>query len=385
MQRDTVAYAGTLLLVRAQPFFEALILTKLLSVEQFGQWSWATALYMGLVALSNGGISAAMLRYAAVYPTEGAALLRYGLGRMLIWAVRGSVGLFGVSFSVPEPVRYLVWMHVPGLWGFLLGEVVRSYLRARYENTVLLRWQVLSFGAGMLFLTLGASWGGLFGAAWMRVFQPLWQLGPILPLLRQALAAERKTYAGFERFGREALVGNLALEAIFLLPAWLIGWRTVDPALQAYWRWATLVPLNLRQLFGQAVMYLYPRWAQTNLSPKVLAWRYRLPLWTITLLTHGGAATWALFWEIYPGPAYEAARSYYLVSLGVGLIWSTEALLLPNLLSAHGRIADYRRVYLGGLLASLPLYGWAGHHLLLYLGGMALAGLVAAGYAHSRL
>ncbi|GIV25223.1 MAG: hypothetical protein KatS3mg026_0915 [Bacteroidia bacterium] len=385
MRQDALAYAFTTLLNRAQPFFEALILTALLPVEAFGAWSWAGALYLGVAALTHGGLPAAVLRYASAHPSEGAALLRYAMRQALPWVGLSGLLLGAVAWTVPMPVRLLAWCHVPALAAFLPAEILRAYLRGRYENRRLAGWQLATTLTGLALLSGAAAWKGVWGAAFVRLLQPVWLLGLGIPLLRPAWDAPARAFPGLSRFGWHALWGNLALEAIFLLPTWLVGWRSGDSTLVAYWRWATLLPLNLRQLFTQAVMYSYPRWVQARLPLLLLYRRWRFGLWALAGVVLGSAALWLLIWDWYPGPAYAPARPYYALALLVAWLWSTDALLLPNLLSAKGHIRAYSRSYAVGLLAALPLYGMAGRTLELYLVGLAAAALAAALTAYTAL
>lgn len=385
VRQDVVAYAFTTLLSRAQPFLEALVLTALLSVEDFGAWSWAGGLYLGVAAVTHGGLPAAVLRYAAASPHEGPALLRYALCRALPWMGLSLVLLGAVGWTVPRLVGLLAWCHLPALAAFLPAEILRAYLRGRYENRALAWWQLTTTVVSVGLLSGAAAWKGLWGAACVRLLQPIWLLGFGAWPLRAAWRAPQRRFPGLSRFGWHALWGNLALEATFLLPTWLLGWRTGDPILIAYWRWATLLPLNLRQLFTQAVMYNYPRWVQSP-EPVLTLWRrWRLLLWGLAGLVMAGAALWLPLWEWYPGSAYAPARPYYGLALLVAWLWSTDALLLPNLLSAKGHIYAYSRAYAWGLLSAIPLYSVAGSSLLGYLGALAIAALTAAFTAYLSL
>lgn len=366
-----------MLLARGQPLLETLLLTLLLPVEGFGQWAWATALYIGVLSFTNGGIPAAMLRYSALEQARSDSLLQYALQKSLLWASAGMLALGGLAWTVPVPVRYWVWAHLPAVPAFLAAEVLRAYLRSRYENARLLRWQALSVGMGLFLLVASTSQLGIEGAALTRLLQPVWLLAPIAGTLASACRAAKQPFPGFVRFGLHALWGNLALEALFFLPAWLIGWSTRSATLLAYWRWATLLPLNLRALFAQAVMYFYPKWVQAP-HPLRLYRSVRGRLWLaatgLALLLVGVG----FFWRVFPGPTYLAARPYYWGAIGVGWLWSTEALLLPNLLSAQGYIRAYSWAYGVGLLSALPWYFWAGDTLSVYLMGLGMAALTAA-------
>lgn len=365
-----------MLLARSQPLLETLLLTLLLPVELFGQWTWAGALYLGVLAFAHGGIPAAVLRYSALEETQPASLLRYALRKSLPWAGVGMLALGGLAWTVPAPVRYLVWAHLPAVPAFLIAEVLRAYLRSRYENTRLLRWQGLSVAIGLGLMGGLTSLLGLWGAALARLLQPFWLLGPMGTTLQAAAQARSYAFPGFFRFGIHALWGNLALDALFFLPPWLIGWTTSSALQLAYWRWATLLPLNLRSLFAQAVMYFYPKWVQAA-HPLPLYRSARGWLWGAAVGVALALVGVGFFWEVFPGLAYLAARPYYWGAIVVGWLWSTEALLLPNLLSAQGRIRAYSWAYSVALLAAFPWYVWAKGALTFYLVGLGVAALAA--------
>jgi hypothetical protein len=232
---------------------------------------------------------------------------------------------------------------------------------------------------------MGAWWEGLTGAAWSKVLSPVWSLGLAFAFLKVPPFQKPKPQAGFWRFAWQAYLGNLALEAIFFLPGWLLGWRAQEPLLMAYWRWSTLIPLNLRQIASQVVLYLYPRWVQSSQTPFALYSQHRKGLWMSMGGLYAFAALWVFFWDIFPGKAYIEAQKPYGMALLVSLLWSVEANLLPNLLSALGHIGLYRAAYMGGLLAAIPFYFLAGRNLYGYLMGLAMAGLVSAGYAYRQL
>lgn len=374
--------------MRAQPFLEAMLLTALLPVEDFGRWSWALAFYAGVVAVAHGGMPAAMLRYAAIHRQEGPALLHFALRQLFYWMVIGVVGFFGLSFTVPLAVRWLMWAFLPAVPSFLVAEVVRAYLRGRYENLRLFRWQLASSLTGLLLLGGFTLAWGLKGAALSRALQPLWQLFPITPLLLQTLRSDKRTYPGFSRFGYTSLWGNLALEGIFVLPIWLIGWWSASPTVIAYWRWATLFPLNMRVVFAQWVSYLYPAWARAGEKAFTLYLRQRWKIGVWAFIAAVFLSIWGFFWHIFPGEAYLPARPYYWGAVGVGWLWSTEALLLPNLLSALGHIRAYSRAYLVGFLVSLPFYVAGQANLWWYLMGLcagSIGAILAARKAVYRL
>ncbi|MCS7189043.1 MAG: hypothetical protein RMJ66_04825 [Bacteroidia bacterium] len=379
MRKDLKAYLAATLLHRAQPLIESFILTLTLSIEEFGQWSWASALYLGVASIAHGGIPAAMLRYSAMHVAEGSPLLGYGLKWMLPWAASGSLILLLLSFSVPSPVRQLVWAHLPALPAFLVAEVVRTYLRGRYENAQLLRWQILSTSFALILLALTSAMWGVCGAAYMRLLQPLWLLLPTFHLLKEAYASSsHQHFPGFLRFGGHSLWGNWALEGIFFLPAWLIGWQSESPLSLAYWRWATLLPLNIRAIFSQIVIYFYPTWVRSALAPHLLYHKQRLLLWGTATAIAIGLLLLSLGWRIFPGEAYLPALPYYWGAIGIGLWWSTEPLLLPNLLSAKGNIKGYSTAYAVGLLTAIPFYVLARENLWLHLVGMGTAGITAS-------
>ena len=382
--RDAWAYLLSFAVSRGQPFLEALGFSLLLSVEEFGVWSWAMGLWAGVVALTHFGVPAATFRYAALPEVDSAALLWQALREARYGLLVGSLALMALALTVPAPVRHTTLFFIPALWSQLVGEVLRSYFRGRYQNLPLARWQIAHTFLGLALVWGGAWKGALSGAAWAKAFQGFATL--LLGFLLLPLPAYRKSLSlpGFWRFAWEAYVGNLALEAIFFLPAWLLGWRSQSPILLAYWRWATLLPLNLRQVAGQIVLYLYPRWVQSPASPHQLYRVYRGRLWLRVGVFYIGAALWALVWDYFPGPEYRPARLPYLFALLVSLLWSVEANLLPNLLSAKGHIHHYRSAYVVGAFTALLVYLFAGHSLYGYLLGLGLAGLMSALYAYFR-
>ncbi|MCX7606016.1 MAG: oligosaccharide flippase family protein [Bacteroidia bacterium] len=378
MKRDALSYLAAILIHRGQPLLEALILTVFLSVEEFGRWSWATALYTGVATLSHGGIPAALLRYSALYVSEGESLLRKAFMWMGLWAAFGVFLLGAISMTVPTQVCVLVWAYIPALPAFLMAEVLRTYLRGRYENERLIHWQLWSTGSWMLLL-VGLTWQwGIGGAAMVRVLQPLWLLFPVSRYFIRAGKAASREYPGFLQFGWRSLWGNWALEAIFFLPSWFLGWHSASPTLMALWRWATLLPLNLRALFAQGVIYFYPAWVRSVQAPHVLYQKQRLRLWGLAALIGIGLVLLGMGWTIFPGESYLSARPYYWVAIGVGFLWSTEALLLPNLLSARGHIHAYSLAYAGGLAVAILFYAVAKENLWIYLGGLAAAALTSA-------
>ncbi|MDW8089729.1 MAG: hypothetical protein RMJ49_08265 [Bacteroidia bacterium] len=362
-----------------------MLLTLFLSVADFGWWSWAGALQLGMLLWANGGVPAALLRYAALREEERLALLGWGLRESLKWGILGVLGLVGVALTLPAPGWWVTLCHAPALLAQLGAEVLRAHLRAQYSNTRLVYGQILGFISGLALVGGGAFFYGLWGAALARLTQPIWQLLPWYALLRAALQAPKQRFPEVQRFGWKALTGNLALEAIFLLPAWLIGWRSNSPVLLAYWRWATLLPLNLRTLFAHLVLYFYPQWTLRGQQPLRHYARLRLYLYLLAGVAAALLGLMGLFWEVFPGPAYLPARSYYGLAVGIGFIWSTDALLLPNLLSAHGAIRHYSTAYAIGLAGALPFYLGAGENLYLHLIGMGTAGLLAALWAGYQL
>jgi len=385
VRRDAVAFAAAFLLSRGQPFLEALLLSALLSVSDFGIWSWAVGLWAGTVAFTHFGVPAATFRYAALPEVDPSVLFWQALRETRYSLLVGSLSLLGLALTVPAPVQKTTLFFLPALLSQLLSEVMRSYFRGRYENFPLALWQGTYSLLGLLLVGGGAWWGGLSGATWGKAVQGLVPilLAPVflpVPPYRRSPALP-----GFWRFAREAYLGNLALEVIFFLPTWLLGWRSRDPVLLAYWRWATLLPLNLRQIAAQVVLYLYPRWVPSSLPLYRLYQLYRFRLWLGIGAFYVVASLWVFMWDWFPGPAYREARLPYLLALLVSLFWSVEANLLPNLLSARGYIHHYRGAYLAGALSASVIYLMAGSNLYLYLLGLGMAGLVSALYAYGKI
>ncbi|MCS6894688.1 MAG: hypothetical protein NZZ60_00880 [Bacteroidia bacterium] len=385
MERNALYYLVGNILQRSYPLLETILLTLLLPVEDFGRWTWAAGFYMGMASLAHGGIPAATLRYAAVERHAPLAVLHRALISLIPWGIGGGIGLFFLSLSVPSSVRWIIWLHIPALLSTLVGETARAYLRGRLADRQILLWQLVSFSLGLFLIGILSSWYGLAGAAWGRAFQPVWSLLPIVSLLWSAFRSPPVRLIGFGRFSLRALWGNLAMEAIFILPVWFMGWHGASEATLAYWRWATLLPFNLRSFLAQVVLYFYPLWAKSQLSPLRLYKRF-LPI------IHGVAIVGALFlvllgfvWEYFPGSAYLPARPYYWLSIVVGYIWSTEALTLPNILSAKGYIQHFSWAYLVALLLALSMYSFGGVAIQKYLVGIGLSGITAAFYGIYRM
>lgn len=385
MKRDARAYAVSFVLSRGQPFVEALGLSALLAVEDFGIWSWAMGLWAGSVALTHFGVPAATFRYAALPEVDASALFWQAVREARYGLFAGMLLLGMLALTVPARVGQVTLFFLPAVVSQLWGEVLRSYFRARYQNLPLAWWQGVH-SMGGLALVLGGAWqGGLLLAAWGKSLQAVLMLGLVFLLLPLPPYQKPVSLPGFWRFAREAYIGNLALEAIFFLPAWLLGWHSQSPTLLAYWRWATLLPLNLRQIAGQVVLYLYPRWVQSSLPLSRLYHLYRPRLWLGIGAFYAAASLWVFLWDWFPGPAYREARLPYLLALLVSLFWSVEANLLPNLLSARGYIHHYRGAYLAGALTASVIYLLAGSSIYLYLLGLGVAGLISAMYAYGKI
>lgn len=378
MQRDLLGYLIALGLTRGQPLLEAFIVSAFLSVEAFGAWSWAIILWGLTISLTHFGVPAAVLRYSALPEVEKGALFWHALSQIR-WPMLFSTALLGgLSWTTPPSVRWLCWCLIPLSWTQHAGEVVRSFFRGQYANLAVARWQIGYSLLTLISLAVGTYLGGLVGAIVGKALQAVWQAALalwLLPLPRQPSAFKVE---GFGRFAWRAYWGNLAHDLLFYLPGALLGWRVRDPIPIAYWRWATLLPLNLRQIAAYFVLYLYPKWAADSAPAKVLYRQHRAYIWLGTLALYGVGILWLPLWDLFPGPTYTPAKGPYLFALAVGLIWSTEALLLPNLLSAKGNIAAYARSYVGGLFAAVPTFWVAGGNLYLYLGGLGLAGLASA-------
>ncbi|MCX8112618.1 MAG: hypothetical protein N3E49_05405 [Bacteroidia bacterium] len=386
MRLQAFFYLSGNLLQRIYPFAETFLLTALLSVEDFGRWSWATSFYVGVLSFTHGGIPAATLRYSALHPHQAHSVLRRAIQKLLPWMGGGLIVLFSLGWTVPEEVRWVTWAYLPALGATLIGETIRSHLRGRLDDKTILLWQLSSSLLGLLLTgTLGGLYG-LRGAALSRALQPLWGIAPVGGLLWRAWQAPSKAFPGFGRFGWIALWGNVAMEGVFVLPVWFLGWRGGSEILIAHWRWATLLPLSLRSVLAQIILYFYPIWTQRRASP----WQIYRSLWP---LLHGLGLSGALllaaagmFWETFPGRAYLAARPYYWVAILNGYLWSTEALALPNILSSKGYIAYFSGAYLGALGVAVLLYSTAGSNLWIYLAGLGAAGgtagVIAGWYAY---
>ncbi|MEN3040750.1 MAG: hypothetical protein ABDH66_04335 [Bacteroidia bacterium] len=378
MKRNALYYLLGNILQRTYPLLETLLLTLLLSVEDFGRWTWAGGFYMGIASVVHGGVPAATLRYAAVERYNPLTVLRRGLVSLVPWGIGGALSLFLLSWSVPTAVRWIMWLHIPALLSTLVGETVRAYLRGRLADRQILLWQLGSFSLGLFFIGVLSYFYGLKGAAWGRALQPVWTLLPVASLLWAAFHSPGGRLMEFGRFSRQALWGNLAMESVFILPIWFMGWNGASEVTFAYWRWATLLPFNLRSLLSQIVLYFYPLWAQSELSPFQLYKRF-LPI------SHGVAIAGAFLlvllgflWEYFPGSVYLPARPYYWLSIIVGYIWSTEAMTLPNILSACAHIQLFSRAYVIALMVALPIYLVSEGEIGLYLFGIGLGGVMAA-------
>lgn len=378
MRRSAGYYFLGNLFQRGYPFGETFLLTVLLPVEDFGRWSWAASFYVGVVSLTHGGIPAATLRYTATEKGRALIVLKLALRRLVPWAFAGMGSLFALGWTVPESIRWLVWIHLPAVASTLVAETVRSHLRGCFADRLIFLWQAISGAIGLVLTGTLTGLLGIRGMGIVRLLQPLWGLLPVAGLLWQTLRVPAQRLPGFGRFGWTALWGNLAMEAMLFLPVWLLGWRGASERTIAYWRWATLFPMSLRTILSQVILYFYPAWAQRTLSPITIYTRY-IPL------IHGPAAVGALllglagiFWTTFPGEAYLPARPYYWLAIVAGYIWSTEALALPNILSARGYIRLFSRAYLGGLLMAMTAYAGAGENLYLLLLGLIGGGVTTS-------
>lgn len=381
MQRSAGYYFLGNLFHRVYPLGETFLLTALLPVEDFGRWSWAASFYTGVASLTHGGIPAATLRYSAMERTRPLTVLKYALYHLIPWAFTGMGALFALSWTVPDTVRWLLWIHLPAVAATLVAETVRSHLRGCFADRHILMWQASSGFLG-LSLTGTLTWlMGIEGMALVRLLQPLWGLLPVAGLLWGALRISVQPLPGFGRFSWTALWGNLAMEATLFLPVWFLGWRGASERTIAYWRWATLLPMNLRMVLSQVVLYFYPAWAQRTLPPLAIYRRYVLLIHGLAILGSMFLGLAGFFWTTFPGEAYLPARPYYWLAIAAGYVWSTEALTLPNILSARGYIDFFSRAYLGGLLIALIAYISAGKNIYLLLLGLIVGGLTTSSLA----
>lgn len=357
---------------------ETFILTALLPVDLFGRWSWAGAFYVGVLGVLHGGIPAATLRYTAVEKGHSLSILRLALVRLVPWIIAGMSTLFMLSWTVPASVRLLIWAHLPAVASTLVGETVRAHMRGQMADRAILRWQALSSGVGLGLTALLAWQYALTGVMYVRLLQPLWALLPVVGWLGRALRSPYRPIVGFGRFGWMALWGNLAMEATLVLPVWFLGWHGAPERSIAYWRWATLFPMNLRTLLSMVILYFYPRWAQRSLPPMAIYRKFFPLIHGISLIGAAVLIGLGLFWKAFPGEAYLPARVYYWGAIAVGYIWSTGALLLPNILSARGYIHLFSGAYAAGLGVAVVGYLIAGSNLTFFLLTLGVAGLVVS-------
>ncbi|WP_346889633.1 oligosaccharide flippase family protein [Clostridium sp. UBA1056] len=252
------------------------ILGRIISVSDYGNFSYAQNI-MGMALLLEGlGITSGILQYSSIQKDhkEKYRFFNYGIKIGVVVNFLISIGLMIYAtwgpLGIEDSRRYLFIMSfIPVL---KIGyDAIQSYLRSSLRNKEYSRLTVFNtiiyFSATTVFSYFMGANGlilGIYVAYLLTVLLGAFFIKDDIFSYRGSTIKNKELKLEFLKFSIITILGNAMSQMLYLLDTQLVGIFTKDPALLANYKMATHIPFNLTFISISIMTFAYPYFAQNR-------------------------------------------------------------------------------------------------------------------------
>ncbi|WP_163239075.1 flippase [Clostridium sporogenes] len=252
----------------------SIVLPRIISIDLFGQYTYAQTILTTFLLLNGLGATSAILQYCSEDYEEDKKLsyLKYGIkiGMISNLVISILILLFSIFGSLPIKGSITILLYLSAIPIFsIIFDIIQIYLRVLYENKkfgILNNANTLLYLIGIVSLGLLFSINGIILARYISFILTI-LLGIVflkkhifnLSKVKYPDKANRKE---FLKFSVISSLTNAVSLLLFQIDVILIGNMITDTSIIAIYKVATVIPMNMLFLPSSVMVFLYPYFAK---------------------------------------------------------------------------------------------------------------------------
>lgn len=254
-------------------FMSSLVLVRLLTKAEYGNFSYAWNIYNFIILLNGLGIASGTLQLCSEYSHDAimqAKVCRYGTKTALTWNVVLSVALLVIGLFVPLAIpnaKYLLVLLclLPSVQ--FLYQQSTDFLRAQKRNNEFARTNILNTAILFVLSVVGSlifREKGLVFAYYSAYLISLFVLDRFSKLRVWGAVKEfpRKLSQDLMKISVISMCNNGLSRLLYLVDVFVIGLVMADELAVASYKVATLIPTALSFIPSAVILYVYPYFAE---------------------------------------------------------------------------------------------------------------------------
>ncbi|MDB1953655.1 polysaccharide biosynthesis C-terminal domain-containing protein [Clostridium tertium] len=257
-------------------FMTVLFLTNIISVNEYGAFSYAQNTMSFALLLEGLGVTAGILQYSSVEKDPKDKYMFFGFGIKIGFVFNIIVSIMIMGYAMWGPVaiqssrQYLFIMaFIPIL--SITYSCIQSYLRASLRNKEFSRLTVFNtimyfIGTVSLSYIMGANGLilGMYIAYLSTILLGIYFLRDDIKLFKFTKIDNRNIQMQFIKYSIITVLSNAMSQILYLLDTQLIGVFTKNEEILASYKVATTIPFNITFIPLSLLVFVYPYFAQNK-------------------------------------------------------------------------------------------------------------------------
>jgi len=318
------------------PFFQSLIVIRLLAKEDYGIWSYTSNLLQWALLFSGFGVASGVLQYVAENDNkdEQQKVVVWGLLWGILINICISIGLIIVALFVPLPIKGVKELLL-SLSFFPIISIVynvgQSYNRAILLNNLFSATSILYFISIFIFTILGANLLGLTGLVIARYVGLIVTVVYILynhrniKLINILFKGINIRYAkSFLKFSFICCLTYMTGQILYLIDVFLIGIIIKNPSIIATYKAATLIPFSINIVSLSIMMFVAPYIIKNRENTQFIKIYIKKYFWYLLLLNMTIGALLIIFHKqvielVFGARYYDMATPFIILVIGAAI------------------------------------------------------------------
>lgn len=257
-------------------FMTVLFLTNIISVNEYGAFSYAQNTMSFALLLEGLGVTAGILQYSSVEKENKDKYKFFSFGMKIGFAFNIFVSIALMIYAIWGPIAIessrqyvLIMSFIPVL--NIAYNSIQAYLRASLKNKEFSRLTVFNtiiyFIATVSLSYLNGANGlilGMYIAYFSTVLLGAYFIRDDIKLFKFTKIENKSTQVRFLKYSIITVLSNAMSQILYLLDTQLIGVFTKDEAILASYKVATTIPFNITFIPISLLIFAYPYFAQNK-------------------------------------------------------------------------------------------------------------------------
>lgn len=334
-------------------FTTVLLLTRIISVTEYGSFSYAQNTMNFALLLEGLGVTSGILQYSSVATEPSEKYKFFGFGvklgfifNILISALLMIYSIWG-AVAISSSRHYLFIMSFIPLFSIMYN-TIQSYLRSTLRNKEYSRLTVFNTVAYFAF-TVSLSYMmsanglvlGMYIAYFSTIVYGIYLIREDIKKFKFINIKEKSVKFQFIKYSVITVLSNAMSQILYLLDSQLIGIFTQSEELLANYKVATTIPFNINFIPMSLMVFVYPYFANNNdnkqwVKDKLL--KLIKALGALNLLISLGGIIFAkpIFYIIFPKYT-EAITAFRILMVGY-FVTGTFRIPFGNILASLGNV-----------------------------------------------